>query len=275
MREQGFIPADGGSLYYTAEGSGLPIVLLHGFGLDQRMWDDNAPALAAAGRVIRYDLRGYGQSSLPAGPYSHTEDLRALLAALGCDKAAIVGLSMGGGVAADFALTYPAATRALVLVDATVNGYSFSAAYSASAAAIFGAAQREGAAAGCAAWYNHDLFGPARERAETAGRLGRMIHEYSGWHLINADPGASPEPPAFNRLEDIGAPTLVITGDREVADFQQLAGVLAQRIPGAQKAVVPNAGHMSCMEEPAHFNRTVLGFLHGLAEPRKGFSNPL
>ena len=60
MRTQGFAQVEGGALYYQVEGDGLPVVFLHGFGLDQRMWDDNTPALAARSCVIRYDLRGFG-----------------------------------------------------------------------------------------------------------------------------------------------------------------------------------------------------------------------
>lgn len=266
MRTQGFAQVEGGALYYQVEGDGLPVVFLHGFGLDQRMWDDNTPALAACSRVIRYDLRGFGQSSLPAGPYSNVDDLRTLLGALGHERAAIVGLSMGGGVAVDFALTHPEATAALVLVSATVNGFPFSTTFSASAQALYATARRDGAAAGCSAWFHHALFGPARERATTAAHLSRIIHDYSGWHFVNADPGQSPEPPAFGRLEAIGAPTLIIVGERESSDFQDIADTLAGRIPGARKVVAPGAGHMPNMEEPAHFNRTVCDFLNSLAK---------
>jgi pimeloyl-ACP methyl ester carboxylesterase len=91
------------------------------------MWDDQFEAFAQHYRVVRYDARGFGKSAQPGSEkYLHAADLMALLERLEIDRAAILGLSMGGGIAIDFALTYPEATRALVLVDSTLGGYRWS-----------------------------------------------------------------------------------------------------------------------------------------------------
>ena len=97
--EQTFACPDGGCLRYSTAGTGEPVVLLHGFGLDASMWDPQWPVLQREFRVIRYDLRGFGGSSLPDGAYSHSEDLRGLLDHLGARPAHVIGLSMGGRMA--------------------------------------------------------------------------------------------------------------------------------------------------------------------------------
>jgi len=100
---------NGTMLEYEAVGDGPAVVLLHGLTLDRRMWDDQIDALSAAHRVLRYDLRGFGQ---PADPrvgeeYTHADDLRGLLAHLDIPSATVAGLSMGGWIALEFTLTYP------------------------------------------------------------------------------------------------------------------------------------------------------------------------
>ena len=107
--------ADGGWLHYTCAGEGDPVVFIHGFGLDSSMWDPQWRVLAQRYRVIRYDLRGYGESSLPAAPYSHVDDLLALIDFLGAAPAHLVGLSLGGRVALRVAAQAPAGRTVLDL----------------------------------------------------------------------------------------------------------------------------------------------------------------
>jgi 3-oxoadipate enol-lactonase len=116
-------------LCWEMAGQGQTVVLLHGFTLDSRMWDDQFLALAQHFQVIRYDLRGFGRSAVPtAAPYAHEADLAGLLDQLGIAQAHLVGLSKGGAVALNFALTYPRRTASLVLIDAVLPGYAWSAA---------------------------------------------------------------------------------------------------------------------------------------------------
>src|SRR5438876_5964570 len=122
--QSGFANVNGGSLYYEVTGAGTPVVLIPGFTLDTRMWDSQVEAFARRHQIIRYDLRGAGKSPPPTGPYSQYEDLAALLGHLGVGKAHIVGLSLGGAIAIDFALAMPEAVLSLIPVDASsVGGY--------------------------------------------------------------------------------------------------------------------------------------------------------
>ncbi len=97
--ESGYADVNGGKHYYEIAGSGTPLILVHGFSLDRRMWDDQFAVLAESYRVVRYDVRGFGQSvDIPTDPYSYPADLLGLMDALNIEKAHLVGLSMGGAI---------------------------------------------------------------------------------------------------------------------------------------------------------------------------------
>jgi pimeloyl-ACP methyl ester carboxylesterase len=104
---RGFAPVDDTRLFYEVKGSGDPVVLIHGGQLDSRMWDDQFEPYAREFRVLRYDVRGFGGSPATNAPYSNADDLAALMDYLGMPKAHVVGLSLGGMVATDFAVTHP------------------------------------------------------------------------------------------------------------------------------------------------------------------------
>ena len=114
------VDIDGISLHYELEGSGTPLVLTHGLGDDLRFWDPLVARLAAHHAVLRWDVRGFGASAKPAGPYSpalFAADLAALLDALGLDRVHLGGISMGGVIAQRFALDHPSRLRSLILVS--------------------------------------------------------------------------------------------------------------------------------------------------------------
>ncbi len=105
--QSGFAEINGGKIYYEVAGSGHPLVLIHGGQMDRRMWDEQFDLFSKSYRVIRYDVRGFGKSPASTNVYADEEDLAALLKYLQVDKAYIVGLSLGGRIAIDFALTHP------------------------------------------------------------------------------------------------------------------------------------------------------------------------
>ncbi|HEY7769762.1 alpha/beta fold hydrolase [Longimicrobium sp.] len=116
--DTGRVAVQGGELFYEARGQGPPVVLLHaGARYDHTMWDGQVQALARRHRVIRYDLRGFGRSSRPSGPFSPPADLLRVLEALGVERASLVGLGMGSGVAINFALQHPERVDRLVLAS--------------------------------------------------------------------------------------------------------------------------------------------------------------
>jgi 3-oxoadipate enol-lactonase len=260
--QAGLAAVNGTELYYEVAGQGTPIVFVHGFSLDRRMWDDQFEALSPRHRVIRYDIRGFGKSALPAGSaYRNCDDLRALLDYLEAPLAHVVGLSMGGVAALHHALEYPAATRSLVLVDTALDGHPWMDEWDQSLDVIEAYAKRSGAKAGNERWLNHELFASVRERPEVRARLEQIVGDYSGWSWVNDSPAQGIDPRSIARLHEIDAPTLVIVGERDLPDFQIIASTLADGIPNARKVVIKAAGHMSNMEQPAEFNSIVSAFL--------------
>ncbi|MHB8645061.1 MAG: alpha/beta fold hydrolase [Thermomicrobiales bacterium] len=260
--QRGFADVNGTQLYYETAGSGTSLVLIHGFSLDTRMWDDQFAPFAERHRVVRYDARGFGQSA-PVGDetYTHPDDLAALLNHLAIPRAAIIGLSMGGRIAIDFALAYPTMTCALIPIDAALSGYASSEEWNARWKSLVQTARTVSAQAANERWLDHPLFAPANEHPAVAARLRRMVGEYSGWHWGNRDPQRGNDPPATARLREITAPTLVILGERDVPDFHVIADQIVGNVSGARKIVLPNVGHMANMEAPELFNTEVLEFL--------------
>lgn len=262
MPTQSHIAVDGAYLYCETAGSGPPVVLIHGFTLDTTMWDDQFLPLAQHFTVVRYDLRGFGRSTLPGTtPYSHAHDLAALLDHLDIPAAALVGLSKGGAVALDFALTYPRRTQALALVDAVVGGFNWSPEGAARDDLVFQVARASGIAAAKASWLAHPLFAPAQRNPAVAARLARIVDRYSGWHFVNPDPEQRLTPRAATRLAELPMPTLVMVGELDTPDFLHMAGLICREVPHAHYHLVKDAGHMPNMESPTEVTDALLSFL--------------
>jgi 3-oxoadipate enol-lactonase len=263
------LPLPGARLAYEVTGDGPAVVLVHGFGLDMRMWDPQVEHLAARFRVVRYDCRGFGSSGPfdPAVPYAHAGDLVALLDHLAIDRAALAGLSFGGRVVLQTALTAPSRVAGLVLLDAVLDGVPWD---PESADALDGLArqvQAGGVRAGRAAWLAHPLFAAARKRPELAGQLAAMVAGYPGQHWLGRDPHRPAPARPIDVLEDVATPTLVAVGDQDVPGFREMSAVLARRIPGAEYHVIAGAGHMVNMEQPAALNNLLTRFLARLTAP--------
>ena len=265
--ESGFAEVNGTRLYYEATGGEHPLVLIHGYTLDRRMWDDQFDTLSQKFRVMRYDLRGFGRSACPSPgqKYCHTEDLKALLDYLKISKAYVMGLSMGGGIAVEFTLEHPEVARALIPVDSTLGGFSYSGEFGAIFNEVFSKFSEEGLGSAKEVWMGCQLFKPIFETPEAASRFSKMVSDYSGWHWsTNSDATQSIAPAAVGRLGEINVPVLVIVGGRDISDFLEIARVMERGIPNARLAVIDGVGHMSNMENPESFNREVASFLESL-----------
>jgi pimeloyl-ACP methyl ester carboxylesterase len=236
-----------------------PAVLLHGLGGDRRMWLYQVPAFCPRVPVILVDLRGHGRSSAPAGEWSIADlarDVMRLLRHLGVEKAHLVGLSMGGVIAQQFALDYPYATASLVLAD-TLCGVPDDGQALARDAMRFIEEQpmrviaetRITAAFSDAvdpAMRLHMIEQVALNDKDAYVRAARAVFGYAG----------------CGRLSEIAAPTLVVVGEADRTLPLAWMESLATRIRGARLARIAGAGHLSNLERPQDFNRLVLDFLH-------------
>jgi pimeloyl-ACP methyl ester carboxylesterase len=256
--ESGFVPVPYGRLYYEVAGDGPTVLFVHGFTLDTRMWDDQWPVFAERYRVVRLDLRGFGRSEAEPLPYSNMDDLVAVLDHLAVSRAHIVGLSMGATVVVDFALAHPERVHALVAVDGGPSGTGAPPPEVQHVIAQAGAGQVSEA---LEAWLATALFAPAMEQPEVAARMREMVTDYTWWSARNPGLGQPLRPPAVGRLAEIGAPTLVVVGERELPTIRVHCETLAADIPGARLVNLPGVGHMSNMEDPRAFNTAVLEFL--------------
>jgi pimeloyl-ACP methyl ester carboxylesterase len=185
------------------------------------------------------------------------DDLCALLPQFGLEAAHLVGLSLGGGVVIDFALAHPEKVLSLTLADAALGGFPWTKDWSLPGRT----ARSRGIEAAREAWLADELFAPAMEQPAVAACLRQMVADYSGWHWVHRSPERGPTAPANDRLDRVQAPTLVVVGERDVADFQRIADRLAYHIPGARRVELAGAGHMSSMESPDAFNAALLDFL--------------
>src|SRR5258708_6761480 len=242
----GMLATNGTDLYYERAGSGHPLVLIHGFPLDTRMWDAQFAIFARQYQTTRYDMRGFGRSALPTEePFTAVEDLRALLDVLGVSRTFVLGLSLGGSVAIDFALAYPDRTSALVLVDPALRGWSWSEAFSQSMRELEIVARTQGVEMARRRWLPPPLFFPTPERSELAERLAQIVESYSGWSWLHASHERDADLPEVRPLERISAPTLLIMGERDIEEFQAIANHISYSIPHLTKLVLPGVGHMA------------------------------
>jgi 3-oxoadipate enol-lactonase len=253
------------ALAYDAEGSGTPVVLIHGFTLDRTLWDEQTAALLAAGyRVIRPDLRGHGASDAPPTGYTaedHAADLATLFDVLGVPSAHIVGLSLGGGVGACFAERWPRRTRSLTLIDAILPGRPFGEELTGIlrelnrrvlAGDLKGALHEH--------WATSRLFHPTRDNPALAARLYAMNERFSGvqFHDRVAPPAG---PSVADRLSEVKAPALALVGELDLSDFHTFARAYAEELPDARLQTIPAAGHLASLDNPAAVNAALIDFL--------------
>lgn len=254
---ESFSLPDGARLAYERSGGGPAVLLVHGFSLDRDMWRAMAPILAAQRDVIAVDLRGFGRSEPPTGPYTHMADLAALMDGLAIERAAIAGLSMGGGVALDFAVAYPERVTALIAIDATLDGFRWTIDWDLRVRERTLDEIRR-------VWLASDLLAWPQRDARVAAWMAQQVCAYSGWHWRHRNPHLRPAVPTIGRLSEVRAPTLAMVGEHDLPDFRAIAEILARDISGARLEVLPGVGHLPPMEAPDLAARVVLEFLRSV-----------
>ncbi len=263
--DTGRVAVNGGTLYWEAAGTGAPVVLIHGGNLDRRMWDEQFALLQRNYRVIRYDARGFGKSSAADRSFRAPDDLSALLRALGVPKATLIGLSMGGGIAIDFALAYPAMVDRLVLASTSVSGGTWAPDADTLWLRAGRAAFARGDSIGLAlAWLDSDYIRTAMHPPGQADRLRQILLDNAG-HLMQRARDQSLEressPPAAARLAELRMPILLLVGTADTALILSMARAIADSAPQVERVDLPGVGHMINLEASAEFNRAVSEFL--------------
>lgn len=270
----GYAEVNGTKLYYELAGKGEPLVLVHGNFGDRRHWDFQFLPFSEQFKVVRYDVRGYGKSALPRSdePYRDCDDLKALLDYLKIDKAHVCGVSMGSGIAIDFALAYPERCFSLIPIGPFPNGYG-SGEYSTPATdsmfTIFGKVYElintQGPRQATDYWWNgdHEIRGTVTAK-RTLDSLLTMGYEYSWWGFLHENKREWVNPSAISRLSAINTPTLIITADHDIKACMEVADMMHSQIPGSKLISIDNAGHLMNMDRPEAFNNYITSYIQEL-----------
>lgn len=244
------VPVEGATISGERRGgddnSGPPLVLLHGMAGERGDWDRLIARLPADMPILRYDLRGFGWSEAEDGlPYSHTDDLLAVFDSLGIEQAPVLGLSMGGGVALNFALSHPARVSKLILVSPAMVGWDWSDDWKGLWREVSRAARAGDLPLARELWWRHPMFAVIRE-TEAGEELRHAIDAYHGRQW--ARDSQRDELPDLDRLHTLAMPALLLTGGHDVADIRLIADMIAAAAPDVTRIDNPNAGHMLHME---------------------------
>jgi pimeloyl-ACP methyl ester carboxylesterase len=260
-----YVEADGARLWYEVAGSGPGVAFLHPGLWDLRTWDDQFGVFAERFRVLRHDARGYGRSSRPepGRAYSHVDDLATVMDEAGLESAALIGCSMGGAIAVDFALTHPGRTTALVLVATALHGFDETQEEEAAYADLGREVEAVTEAGDLERSMDLELgvWAALGTDDERGGRIRRIAMDNLHERTMDESAQVRLDPPASDRLEEIACPTLVLPADHDPPVMRRIAHEIAQRVPNARLVEIPNTDHVLNMRRPDEFNRVVLAFL--------------
>jgi pimeloyl-ACP methyl ester carboxylesterase len=262
-------------IYYEIAGRGTPLVMIHAGVADSRQWNNEFVHFAEKYQVVRYDMRGYGKSEPVQSEFSHLSDLVTLLETLEINEPMILmGCSMGGGLAMDFALANPSRVKALIMVDAGPGGLVLETETPAKFLEVekaFKAGDMDLVAElETQIWFDGSGRSPNQVDPSTRKLLfemDRLVLTHEGKQLGKRL--ANTPTPAFEHLQDLAVPVLVIIGALDTPYMLAAADYMIKKIPLAQKVVIENAAHLPNMDHPHQFQAIVGGFLEKLSQPSK------
>ena len=258
---------NGINIYYESHGTGFPLVLAYGIGGNTTEWEPQIPVFSRAYRFIVWDPRGHAQSESPPNADQYTQevfaqDLEGLLDHLGIDRAYVGGLSMGGGIATRFAILHPERVAALLIFDSfSSSGLETPSETRQMREEIIRLTETEGmsAVAEFAMKNNPNISQTASLGNEQENRVRQMYlaldpvgYAHSTRMILNAVFSAS-------LLEGIEVPTLVMAGQEDGA--LPACHFIHEKIKGSKLVVIPEAGHLSNLDQPVAFNHAVLEYL--------------
>ena len=265
---KGYLDLGDGQLYYECAGEGVPLVLTHAAFLDCRMFDDIWEPLARHFKVVRYDMRGFGQSSPANGAACRRADLDRLLKHLGLTHIHLLGCSMGGQISLDLALEQPEHIASLTLVDSSPSGFELEGAPPRYLFEMFAAVQSGEVEQASELQIRIWLDGEAREPGQVDPELRRKALEMNRiavtrktFFLADQQPINPLDPPAITRLDDVNCPTLIVVGSLDHPEVLRAADVMATLIPNARQVTLDGGGHVPSYEQPQNFVSQLLEFL--------------
>ena len=267
--DSGFAAINGAHIYYEIAGEGQPFVMIHAGVADNRQWNNEFVYFADRFRVLRYDLRGYGKSEPVEGEFSHLQDLTELLENLHLDQPIILmGCSMGGGLAMDFALTNPSKVKALIMVDSGPSGLKLDvptpAKFEEAEKAYSKGDLDRLAELETQIWFD----GTGRTPAQVNQSMRRLAYEMNRDALAHEAKRLGKrlpdtETPAAERLSELNIPVLILVGAHDTPYILAAADYMVDKLPSCQKVIIEDAAHLPNMDHPGEFQQIVTEFLEG------------
>ncbi len=268
--KSGLANINNAQIYYETAGQGIPFVMIHAGVADSRQWNNEFAFFAQDYRVLRYDMRGYGKSEPVDGEFSHMSDLVSLLDTLEFHEPLVMmGCSMGGGLAMDFALTQPSRVRALIMIGSAPSGLELDVptpAKFAEAEKAFEAGDLDRVAEiETQIWF--DGMGRTPEQVNPVMR--KLCYEMNRKALDNevrqlGKRLPNTETPAFDRLADLKIPVLIIVGAHDTPYILAAADYMVEKLQSARKVTIEDAAHLPNMDQPQEFQEIVKTFLKSL-----------
>jgi 3-oxoadipate enol-lactonase len=256
-----FVDNQGTKIYWDEQGQGAPLLLIMGLGYASAMWHRIRPALSQNFRTIAFDNRGVGLSDVPPGPYSMASmasDAAAVFDAAGIIRAHVFGVSMGGMIAQEFALQYPAKTGSLILGCTAAGGPTAVKAESKVADVLLARNMTPEQAREAILPYIYDAATPREKIDEDSAVRQRWLPTPAGY-LAQLQAVLAFE--SYSRLDRITAPTLVIHGKSDALVPCANGELIANRIPGAKLVLLDHASHLFLTDQTEAAHKAIQEFL--------------
>ena len=262
-----FVNNQSARIYWDEQGQGTPLLLIMGLGYPSALWHRTRPLLSQHFRTIALDNRGVGSSDAPLGPYSvatMASDAAAVLDAAGISRAHVFGVSMGGMIAQEFALEYPARTRALILGCTSPGGPSAVRAAGKVIDILFARGMTFEQSRQAILPYIYDAATPPRKVEEDVMLRRRCLTSQAGYM---SQLRAILAWECYSRLGEIKAPTLVIHGTSDALVPPANGKLIAERIPDAKLVLLEHASHLFTTDQTEAAHRAILEFLSSHENP--------
>ncbi|MGH7710931.1 MAG: alpha/beta fold hydrolase [Gemmatimonadaceae bacterium] len=255
---------------FEATGQGQALVFIHGWAQSLAIWDDQVREFTPRYRVVRFDRRGFGESTGYADDSADPADVRALLDSLGIRSAHVVGLSGGASAALNFAVAFPERASALVLYGLPpLRDYAAIPAFP-RARDMFGElARQHGMDSVRRALSASPIVWVPPGREDLRAGMVSMIAAYSGRDLLDPRPESGRVPHArWQQLAGLRVPTLIVNGDHDLAPLLAFADSLRRQVPNARQVVIKDGGHGAHFAQPQQFNSALLEFFASISTAR-------
>jgi len=271
QKKTGYISSEKARIYYEQNGTGISLIMIHAGVADSRQWNNEFQRFSQDFQAVRYDIRGYGKSNPVDGVFTHLGDLTTLIEALEINPPYILmGCSMGGGLAMDYALANPEKVAALIMVGSGPSGL------------VLDVEEPEIFSDAAKAFEDGDLdllaeietqiwfVGMDRTRDQVDPKMHQLAFDMNRTaigHEVKqlGQRQADTDKPAYERLEEINSPLLIIVGSQDIPYMHAAANYMMEIVDSAQKIIIQNAAHLPNMDQPEQFFRIVSRFLADLS----------